>query len=73
MYVILQQMKITDLLADLATKYQSTQYNLPHIMKSLVYFADAEGQVMPRLHQDIKWEQVKGRMMEVIKEVRWNL
>lgn len=71
MYAILQQMSITELLADLAIKYQQTQYNLPHIMKSLVYFADAEGQVMPRLHQNIEWEQVKEKMVEVSRTVRW--
>lgn len=35
------------------------QHNVPHILKSLVYFADAEEDPMPRLHFEADWDQVK--------------
>ena len=67
MYVIFEKYTLQELIGQLSRKYPKTEYNLPHILKSLVYFADAEAQPMPRMHQDIEWEQVKRRMIEVVK------
>ena len=50
---------LVDLLSAFQKKYASIQYNLMHIKKSLVYFADAESDPMPIMHADIKWEDVK--------------
>ncbi len=69
MFILLQKYPLTELITKLKEKYQQTQYNLPHILKSLVYFVDAEDQAMPRLHQKITWNQVKEKMIEVIKEI----
>lgn len=35
------------------------EHNIPHIFKSLVYFADAEGDPMPPLHFDITWARIR--------------
>lgn len=67
MYVLLQKYSLPDLLEKMKEKYQNSDFNIPHILKSLVYFADAEGQAMPRLHTEIEWEIVKTRMIEVVK------
>lgn len=67
MYVILEKYTLQELIDQLSRKYPKTEYNLPHILKSLVYFVDAESQPMPRMHKMIEWEQVKRRMEEVVK------
>lgn len=41
-------------------KYQGLQYNLAHLIKSLVYFQDAENDPMPVMLQPADWSQVKG-------------
>jgi hypothetical protein len=43
----------------LQTKFMQQQYDLYHILRSLTYFEDAESEPMPRLHNDVKWEQMK--------------
>jgi len=40
-------------------KYGRGQYNLIHIQKSLVFFADAEGDPDPQMLVDYSWEQYK--------------
>ncbi len=50
---------LPDLLKAFSNKYASVSYNLMHIKKSLVFFADAESDPMPKMHADIQWEEVK--------------
>lgn len=42
-----------------AQKYRQVQWNRVHLLKSLVYFADAEQDPLPRLLHDISWDAVK--------------
>lgn len=41
-------------------KYSGLQYNLAHLIKSLVFFQDAEHDPMPVMLQPADWAQVKG-------------
>lgn len=47
------------LLRAFARKYASLRYNLMHVKKSLVYFADAEKDPMPKLLVPLNWKVVK--------------
>lgn len=47
------------LLEAFSRKYASVSYNLMHVKKSLVYFADAEADAIPKMHADIAWQDVK--------------
>lgn len=67
LYVILQQMSLEELFAKLDEKYTKVQYNYPHILKSLVYFNDANSQPMPRMHKDFSWENVKDSIVMQVK------
>lgn len=67
MYVILQQMTFKELFAKLDKKYTKVQYNYPHILKSLVYFNDADNQPMPRMHKDFSWEDIKDSIVKQVK------
>jgi hypothetical protein len=69
LYVILQQISLQDLFAKLQEKYKNVEYNLPHILKSLVYFNDAEEQPMPKMHIDLTWEQTKSFIAEQVKRI----
>ena len=40
-------------------KYAKVRYNLMHVKKSLVYFADAEADAMPDMHASADWEKIK--------------
>jgi len=51
----------------LKQKYRGADYNQPHILKSLVYFANADGQPMPRMHQEVSWEEIK---QEIVRKVK---
>lgn len=67
LYVILQQMKLKELFVKLDEKYRKVQYNYPHILKSLVYFNDADNQPMPRMHKDFSWEDIKDSIVNQVK------
>lgn len=68
-YFLLQKYTLHDLLEKVALKYESIHYNDKHILKSLVYFDDADGQPMPRMHKDVNWEDVKKFFSKTIKEI----
>jgi hypothetical protein len=68
--VIFGQYSLAELLKTMPKKYPGVEYSVPHILKSLVYFDDADEEPMPRLHKDIEWDEVKERMVEVVKTVR---
>jgi len=70
MYVLLQKYSLRELLEKIREKYKNVEFNTPHILKSLVYFVDAEDQVMPRLHTEIEWERVKILMIEAVKALK---
>lgn len=60
LYVILHQggYTLSDLLTAFERKYARVQYNLMHVKKSLVYFADAESDPMPLMHIPLEWKTV---------------
>jgi hypothetical protein len=43
----------------LPQKYGEGRYNAYHILKSLTYFADAEGEPMPRMLEPFDWNECK--------------
>lgn len=66
-YFLLQQMPLETLLKYTKEKYAESDYSETHILKSLVYFDDAEVQPMPRMHQDVSWEQIKQEIITAVK------
>lgn len=43
--------------------------DLGHVLYSLVYFADAEAEPMPRMIWDVDWQQVKKTLQEATRQV----
>jgi hypothetical protein len=69
LYFLLRLFPLPNLLTYTQKKYSESDYSESHILKSLVYFEDAEGQPMPRMHKDITWEEVKASLVSIVKSV----
>jgi hypothetical protein len=59
LYVSARKYGLTELLHLFARKYAQTRYSQPHLLKSLVFFDDAEKEPMPRMLVPLEWEEVK--------------
>lgn len=66
-YFILQRYTLKELFSLLTKKYPKTDYNQIHLLKSLVFFENAELQPMPRMHIKITWQEVKREILSVVK------
>lgn len=69
MYVILQQFTLEQLFEKMESKYENIGYNIPSILKSLVYFEDAQGQPMPKMHTALEWGEVKSFLTCQVKKI----
>jgi hypothetical protein len=59
LYACARRFGLTELLRLFAQKYAETRYSKPHILKSLVFFGDAEKDPMPRMLTPLEWDEVK--------------
>jgi hypothetical protein len=50
---------LAEILKNFKRKYASLNYNMLHIKKSLVYFADADNEPMPSMLKPVNWREVK--------------
>uniref|UniRef100_A0A7V0Z4V5 Nucleotidyl transferase AbiEii/AbiGii toxin family protein n=1 Tax=candidate division WOR-3 bacterium TaxID=2052148 RepID=A0A7V0Z4V5_UNCW3 len=63
--------KLVEILKFYDKKYRNLASNLIHIQKSLVFFDDAESDVMPKMIKSVSWEEIKEYFeREVKKSVR---
>lgn len=67
-YFLLEIFSLEDLFEALEKKYPEIGYNTTHILKSLVYFEDADKQPMPRMHKETDWETIKAKLIEEVKK-----
>lgn len=65
-YELLKKYSLADLISFFEKKYSKIQYNKLHILKSLVFFNDAEEEPMPIMSNNIFWDDIKTK---IIKEV----
>jgi len=69
LYFILELYSLPELFELLKKKYSEQDYNLLHILKSLVYFDDADEQPSPRMHKEVRWITVKSIITQNVKMV----
>lgn len=50
-------------------KYKGIEYNKVHILKSLVYFIEAEEEPLPQMLKRIEWNEVKNFFVQQVKAV----
>ena len=68
-YFLLQRFSLKELLTAFSAKYGEEQGHRYHLLKSLVYFRDAENEPMPYMIQPIEWAEVKHFMVQKVKEI----
>lgn len=66
-YFILQRYSLTQILHWYDKKYRGVKYNHLHLLKSLVYFADAEHEPNPMLLERVSWNTVKAELRRQVK------
>jgi len=54
-----ENMDLSVLLNKMKKKYKGLNYEILHILKSLVYFVEADKEPMPKMLEDIDWKGVK--------------
>ena len=69
LFFILKQYSLRDLFEKTVEKYQGIEYSQTHILKSLVYFEEADKQPMPRIHRKISWEGIKKTIISQVKNL----
>lgn len=67
LFFLLKKYSLTELLDFFEKKFQGIKYNQLHILKSLVYFEDAESEPMPTMLKKINWQQVKKQISREVK------
>ena len=68
-YFLLKKFSLETLLTYTRKKYFKSDYSEAHILKSLVYFADADDQPMPSMHIKVSWDQVKEELISAVKSM----
>lgn len=58
-----------DLLRLVRERHADTEFNEMHLLKSLVYFEDAESEPMPRMLTELNWPEIRGRIEDEVR--RW--
>ena len=69
LYFILQKFSLGELLALFEKKFKGVDYQMSHILKSLVYFEEAEKQPDPEFLVDVDWNEVKSFLEGKVKEL----
>ena len=69
LYFILKQgHPLSEILGWFQKKYSEVAYNQVHLLKSLVYFEDAEKDVMPTMIQQCEWRKIKNLLIAESKK-----
>lgn len=68
LYFMLQKYSLEKLLNFFDKKYKEIEYNHLHILKSLIYFRDAENDPTPLMLKKIGWEEVKKEIKRQVRE-----
>ena len=69
LYYIFNYYSLMDLLRNYRKKFGKNISNQYHLLKSLVYFVDAENEPMPVMIKKISWESVKNKIIEEVRKI----
>ena len=67
LFFILKEHSLESLFEKITEKYQETQYSKTHMIKSLIYFKQADRQPMPKMHKKTTWEEIKRKITLEVK------
>ncbi len=71
LFFLLDKFSLKELFNAVEKKYTNVEYSKSHIMKSLVYFKDAELEPMPRMHIDVEWKDIKEKIISSVKGINF--
>jgi hypothetical protein len=57
------------ILALVRRRFEDVDYNEYHLLKSLVYFEDAESEPMPQMIREVEWETIKAAIVSEVRRV----
>jgi len=60
---------LVGVLSLLRRRFSEIDYNEYHLLKSLVYFDDAESEPMPRMIEQVSWEAIKEAMIAAVRAI----
>lgn len=66
LYFILQKISLKKLLKLFAKKYKKIDYSQQHILKSLVFFNDADKEPIPKMINKISWFEIKNKIQNAV-------
>jgi predicted nucleotidyltransferase component of viral defense system len=69
LYFLLEKYPLKKLLGFFEKKYKNIKYNRLHILKSLVYFEDADAEPMPVMFKKADWGMVKKTIEAEVKKI----
>lgn len=67
-FFLLKKYSLKEIIGFFEKKYSDINYNKLHILKSLVYFMDADDEPMPIMIQKVDWEEVKKDLKEGVNK-----
>jgi predicted nucleotidyltransferase component of viral defense system len=70
MFFLLRQYTLEEIFKFHANKYGIGLSNQYHLLKSLVYFADAESEAMPVMMKPLNWDDVKKQIISCARRFR---
>lgn len=65
-YELLKKYTLAELIEFFEKKYAGIKYNKLHILKSLVYFDDADGEPSPVMLHDVGWDDMKQSISQAV-------
>lgn len=68
LHFILQKYSLEELFTAFNKKYQKVEFQKLHILKSLIYFSDAEADPSPDLIKEVNWNSVKENIAKTVKK-----
>lgn len=67
LYFLLKKYSLKEVLIFFDKKYKNIEYSHLHILKSLIYFQDAEQDPLPMMLEKVNWNEVKRKLREDVK------
>lgn len=69
LYFLAKEISLSKMFDFYERKYKNLATNMPHILKSFIYFEDAEKQDMPHMLKKTNWEEVKKYFEQEVKKI----
>lgn len=68
-YLHREKTDLVSLFGKMKIKFSGIDYDMMHICKSLVYFKEADKEVMPMMLEPVSWEKVKKFFIDEVKKL----